>query len=599
MCGLHLIINQQESQSSKPIQQMMEASTHRGPDQSGWCNPYHGTYMAGNRLKTLDLGEAANQPVATPDGKGTLVWNGALYNYQDLRNELLNLGYVFQSQSDSEVLLFWLHHHGLAGIRRLRGMFSLAYSDLRNKQVIVARDPFGMKPLYYSKAGESWVFSSESRPILASGFVKPTFDSHQYHPYFYLRHSLPDRSFYHSIRQVLPGTALVIDNHGRKVNAINLNSSEPSIGQPSTQNVKDLLLDAVLTHFHADVPVGMILSGGMDSSLLYHLWFKQTGTPLFTFTAGFEKKYKKAYPDASYSRALASKYHGEHQEVLIRPEEVLANWENYIADLDQPVGDSAGFLTWMIAKEAKKKVKILISGAGADELFGGYNRHKAYIRFLSHPSFWHRIAKLPLRFPPALRLLEKLRSSISQDPFLTYLNFASLAPLPEALKQQVWTYFPKNLAPYKSALEWDRTVYLVNDILKIHDNANMAHGIEGRAPYIDWPLIRLSSNLPEEMHREISSKKWLREILQEEGLSKITKRKKLGFGLPLKEWIRDHQGFRDYLFRTLVDFGKSEGGALPSEMRNMSLNPSLFANTAFLQLWNLFVLASWKKHHKL
>ncbi len=599
MCGVHLIINQKNFKDQRPIQEMMQCAAHRGPDQSGWTNLFPGSFLAGNRLKTLDLGNAANQPIITADGKGVLVWNGALYNYQDLRNELLTLGYVFKSQSDSEVLLYWLYHYGLEGTRSLRGMYALVFADLRSKKVTIARDPFGMKPLHYARVGQTWLFSSETNPILASGIISPKLDTRQYEPYHYLRHSFPDQTFYSKIKQVLPGTALVIDESGKKVNALHIRPSKGKLSTPSVGQVKEMLVDAVLNHFHADVPVGIVLSGGIDSSLLYHLWYRQTGVPLFTFTAGFEKKYRKAYPDARFAEALAASYHGEHSEITVRPEDVLGQWEHYIADLDQPIGDSASFLTWMIAKEAKKKVKILVSGAGADELFGGYNRHRAYMRYLNSPNFWMYLANLPINLPSKFRRLAKMKSSISPDPCLTYLNFASLQPISESLKRKIWTFFPKGLPPYKTALEWDRTVYLVNDVLKIHDNANMAHGVEGRAPYIDWPLISLSSHLSEEEHQSLSGKKWLREILREEGLAPILKRKKLGFGLPIKEWLSDHKGFREFLFTTLQEFGHSAGEVLPEEMRNMSLQPSLYVKSSFLQLWNIFVLASWIKQRNL
>jgi asparagine synthase (glutamine-hydrolysing) len=552
--------------------------------------------MAGNRLKILDLGEAANQPVMTKDEKAVLVWNGALYNYQDLRNELLGKGVVFESSSDSEVFIHWLKIFGEEGLERLEGMFSFVFVDKEKEKVIVGRDPFGKKPLYFFHQNNQWIFSSEARAIHHSGIVMKSMDISQYVPYFYSRHSFPDRTFFSGIKQVMPGKVMVFDYSGRQLACIGLKIGEGQRDLPGLRDFREMLLDSVLKNFHADVPVGVILSGGADSSLLLHAWYQETRIPLHTFTAAFDLKYQGKYKDPKFASALAGKYHCAHHEVYISPEIVLENWDGYIASLDQPIGDSAGFLTWMIAKEAKKYVKVLISGAGADELFGGYDRHKAFRYYLKNQVFLKALSKgMRLVSPILPRRIKKMLTGITDTDEGTYLNFSSLQPIPFDKRNDFLAYYPKDTTPYKAAISWDREYFLINDVLKIHDNATMAHGLEGRAPYLNKSLVALSNSLTEQQHLSLEPKQWIKKILEEDGLQDIAGRRKLGFGLPLKEWFRTDQKFREKIFLTVKNFEASSGTDFPEDMRKLARLPEDHVQEGFLQIWNLFILASWKE----
>src|SRR5690606_1419812 len=269
MCGINLVLNYPDL-GEKAIQKMMEATLHRGPDHSSWIKVTSGIYVAGNRLKIYDLGEAGNQPVTTEDGKSLLVWNGALYNYQELKNVLLDKGILFKSQSDAEVLIQWLRIYGLDGVKQLQGMFAFVYVDKENERIIVGRDPYGKKPLYYSHQDQQWLFSSEARAIVQSGLIEKKMDESQYLPYFYSRHSFPDKSFFREVRQILPGQVLVLDFFGHQHVSLKLAVKQEQIPLPNLREFKEKVVDAVVKHFNADVPVGIFLSGGADSSLLLH-----------------------------------------------------------------------------------------------------------------------------------------------------------------------------------------------------------------------------------------------------------------------------------------------------------------------------------------
>jgi len=594
MCGINLVLSYPEAMSERIISNMMDATQHRGPDSSAWLRVDDGVYVAGNRLKVLDLSDNANQPLVTADGNGILVWNGAVYNFQDLRNELLSSGIQFSGGSDSEVLLYWIYQFGVKGFDRISGMFSLVFIDKRTKTILVARDSLGQKPLYYHQDRGKWLFSSELRSLLASAVIPKTWDSRQYLPYFFLRHSYPKETFVVGIHQVKPGEVVLLKFDGTLIGRTSIPVVAAPIPLPDVSSFEELLVDSVLKHFHADVPVGVILSGGADSTLLYQTWFRETGVPLHSYTAVFEQKYQKSYEDFRFAKCIAKKCHGKHHEVVITPADFLRLWPHYVNSIDHPVGDSAGFLTWMIGREASADVRVLIAGVGADELFSGYNRHRAFLQFLRHPRFALKLK----RFFPRLRLLprvvQKAVSGIGLTPSETYMNFAALQPIPSELHDQLSHLFEPKDEPYKAALNWDRDVYLVNDILSVFDNATMAHGIEGRAPYLDTPLVSLSRSLTAEQHYAIAPKKWIKTLLQSQGLAEIAKRKKMGFGLPLKEWFRDNKEFRNEVFSLVKQFEMDYGQDFPVEMRKLAQKPESGVTHSFLELWNIYLLASWR-----
>lgn len=593
MCGINIILGKDPDNR---IQSMMTATAHRGPDHSAYCQVSENLHFAENRLKILDLSDASNQPLWTENKDAVLVWNGAIYNYQDLRNQLIDVGYQFRTNSDSEVLLYWLQHKGEAGLQSLKGMFALAFADLKKNSLIIARDPSGEKPLYYGEENGTWYFSSESKSIQIAKQHRAKIDTDQFPYYFFLRHAHPEHTFLNGIQQFPIGTCWTMDLEGKNRKEDIWSIQTEVRGNPDHTLFEELLKDAVLKNFHAERPIGAMLSGGADSSLLYALWYEETGIQMPTFTVYLEGKLQKKYSDPLFAKRFGKKYPSFNHPVEISLQKIRENWKEYIQSLDQPIGDSAGVLTWILAKEASQQVKVLISGAGADELFGGYNRHKAYLSYLQHPNFWHFLKKSGIaRLLPSD--LEKMVQSIEDSQSLTYIQMAALENLPEGLLKELQLFYPAKADGIKNALDWDRTIYLVNDILKIHDNACMAHGIEGRAPYLDTELIALSLQLSEEKHRELIGKQWIKTSLQKRNLDFIGKRKKLGFGLPLMEWLSDRD-FKEWVFEPIQKMEKEWGNHFPQEMRNLASNPGKARGRQFLQIWNLFLLASWLQENQ-
>lgn len=587
MCGIHLILDSKPSGDSR-IQKMLAASHHRGPDQSGFEQIGGNIWVGANRLKILDLSEKASLPMKSVDGRFILTWNGAIYNYLELREQLIKAGYCFQTQSDTEVLFNWLKVHGEKGLERLNGMFSLVFIDLEKGEILIARDPTGQKPLHFFQKNQDWVFSSESRGVIAGLEFQPRIDAKQLLPYNYYRFSWPGASFFEGIAQMQPGEVLVLDFEGNIHRQTQIALRQGVSGQ--VPNWESLLKASVLRCFQSDRQAGMVLSGGVDSSLIYALWYEQTGTALPAITAHFGKGHEHVFSDFKFAKLLQDKYPCHLEDILITKEVLMANWEEYVLSMDQPVGDGAGFLTWYIAKQIKPQVKVLVSGAGADELFGGYNRHRAFLHYLKNPG----IATLAGQVMAGLGMKEaqKFSTSIAENPTDTFIQMAALYRIPKQQLPDFEKYFPKEEGDLKSALAFDLQFYLVNDILKIHDNACMAHGIEGRAPYLDRDLIAYTRQLSEREMGNNIGKKNLKSLLNARGLHAISNRKKLGFGMPIREWMED-PGFREFVLRPIREMDSAWGNQFSAEMRTLMRKPESLVDTNILLMWNWFILASW------
>ncbi|HSF53668.1 MAG TPA: asparagine synthase (glutamine-hydrolyzing) [Algoriphagus sp.] len=591
MCGIHLIWG--KGANIKSIQALVDATHHRGPDQSAIYSPWNGLWIGVNRLQIMHPGPDADQPFWAPDGNSLLILNGEIYNFQELRSLLSKMGVVFFTQSDTEVLLHYLKFFGQTGLEKLNGMFALIYVDLISKSVLVATDRNGEKSLYYSQNPETLVISSELRGIAA--LLNPAPDWEQVEHYFYFRSPLSGKTFHRGIRSWKPGRYSTIFRHDTfRWDTINAPKEPEEI--PSQKVFRDTLEKAVLNQFHADVPVGILLSGGVDSSLLYSLWYEKTGTPLPAYTIQVEKKYRTKYGDGNAAIRLTKQIPSEHRLIEIDQKVFLENWDDYIQSVDLPVGDSAGFLTWMIGKRAKPEVKVLISGAGADELWGGYQRHAAFSKYWQQHEFWSNWAASFEKLPFG-RDWKKFMSGIRPNPNQTFLNFSALQNPPSELTADYDRIFNPNLPEFKRMLDFDRQVYLVQDVLKIHDNALMAHGIEGRAPYLDAPVLGLWNKVTKP--EILTGKPWIKNILRENDLAWVAERKKFGFGLPLKEWLSEKNELSRRVFASLKNFDNSHGEHFTSPVRQLLQNPEQSGKNHFLTIFNLFLLAEWTKLHRL
>ncbi|MHA7130723.1 asparagine synthase (glutamine-hydrolyzing) [Algoriphagus namhaensis] len=585
MCGIHLIWGKLANEQN--LQLLLDESAERGPDQQMVFSPWPGLWVGVNRLRISDTSSAADQPFWTEDEHAFLIYNGELYNAPELKSLLQTMGQTFKTNSDTEVLLAWLRTFGDKGMSKLKGMYAFLLVNVVTKSILVARDPNGEKPLYFKQGSGSLCISSSAKGL--ARVVGANLDWESLENYAYLRAPRQGHTFFHQVKAWKPNRYSHISNP--TTFRFDYLPKDLDENKASFERFEEVLKAAVERQFQADVPLGMLLSGGADSSLLYAKWYALTGRPLPAYTFEVEKSYRASYPDTSYVDQLRKKFPFEQHQVPVTQEIFLEHWESYLSSLDQPVGDSAGFILWMLARKAAKQgTKVLISGAGADELWGGYRRHEAFAKYLRYKVWWLRLKPLMLRLPLP-RVYSKFFQSILSDEQHTFLNFSALKPVSNELYQDIEREFKPTFSPVKRMLNFDRKIYLVEDLLKIQDQSLMAHAVEGRSPYLDADFIALWKNVNEE--ELLLGKPWVHQSLSRLGLDEITGRDKLGLGLPLAEWFAEQGPFARRAFASIRDLAVNFPKDLPPDILAIAKNPERHVRHEFLLLYNLFLLSDW------
>ena len=621
MCGIHLILDKHQNLPSyEPValEHMLDASSHRGPDHRSMLSLEHGSgrlHLASNRLKIIDPHQRANQPMQMYEGRYNLCFNGTIYNYFELRNQLLGEGVQFHTQSDTEVLLHMLVRQGKDALSKLNGMFTLAFYDAQEEKLLIARDRFGMKPLYYFQDENFLVFSSEARSLINSGMVRKQLRKEAIAEYLYFRYVRPPATFFEDIYQFPAGCFSEISNGGDVQPQSFVPEAEArEIPEAEVlQDVEERLTDAVLRHLVADVNCGLFLSGGVDSTLLLALIKVQGAHPVPTFSV-VNSKEDASYgtQDYQYAARAAAMYGRKHYELTLSADMLPGHADRFINAIDQPVGDSAAFLTYLLSAEVKKVAGVALSGAGADELFGGYHRHRAFQQYLRHyrwlmksEGMIRNVSKLlPVGFAHPLRkqfrLLSKLGNSLHKDPAHTFQHFISRQAF--AAPGDVWPAaaggegadFETYWLDY--ALKHDLGHYLPQDVLMLSDNMSMARSLEMRMPYLDLALAGYAQQLPATLKLRHGRKWILKRLLEQKGGKIFCRRSKEGFGLPLGGWLRAEAGAslrselqnREHLLFQYVDY-KPVQRMLRAHMAKRQDHG--------IDLWNLWQLAAWMRLH--
>ena len=568
MCGISFLLDRTGKLGPEAAARMRAATAHRGPD---GCGSYQfgdggpGTvYLGHNRLKIVDLSDDASQPMLSADGRYALVFNGEIYNWRELRAELEVAGVMFRTQSDTEVLLHLLMREGAAALPKLRGMFAFVFYDSAERRALAGRDEHGIKPLFVLEADEGIAIASEPAGLRASELPIGCFEVFQLAPYLQTRFTEGYWTCWRSIFEFEPGVFREYGDTGRGNEFYLTASPVAQVGvrtaEASTVTASLLLKQSLTRHLAADVPVGLWLSGGVDSTLLLAL-ARETGreVPCFSIALRAEEG-SFGTEDRRYAREAAKLFESEYHE-FEASDELLLDTDEALSALSQPIADSSVLLTWWLAKQTSREVKVVLSGAGADEWFAGYNRHQAFRWYERY--HWLLMAGRPLltrvgkRLPSAaeskwrkqLRLAHRFLTHVDVDREKTLLSFISLSPVlleiltPEALLPGDGFHPLEGLCRYRDAsleclLAYDRQRYLPGDILALTDQTAMRHGLEVRTPYLDQDLTAYVSQIPAKELLRHGPKWMLRELLDQRGGQAFTKRSKEGFGLPLTRWLR-------------------------------------------------------------
>ncbi len=584
---------------------------HRGPDSEGTFLD-GGVGIAARRLSIIDL-ETGDQPLANEDGSVHVAQNGEIYNYHELREELAAKGHRFASHGDTEVIAHLYEEYGFDFAARLRGMFAVAIWDARERALILARDRFGIKPLYYRDEAEELRFASELR-ALPRGEVDPE----ALEAYLAFNFVPAPYSIFQGTRKLPPGHLLVwkegqarIDRFARPrpVNADDLRK-EPA--ETLAEELRTRMRDSVRAHLVSDVPVGVFLSGGVDSSLLTALAAEESSEPLRTFTIGFEER---SFDETAGARKVAERYATNHRELVLRPEPELLL--RALAEVfDEPFADSSALPTYLVSQLAARDVKVCLSGEGGDELFGGYYTYSADL--------------LASRFGPIARLArpfaELLPSSNARISFdYKAKRFTRSAHLPPLERHHGWKeiftpdmrtelrsrrgdFDPVDLLRERYAeteqaellarlQDVDLGIPLVDDLLVKTDRSSMAHSLEARVPFLDTKVTSLALALPRRLKVSGLKKKILLRRAAEPLLPReVVHGKKRGFSIPAAAWLRGElEPFaREVLAPEVL---RRQGFFAPEVVAGLLERHVARKEDLSRQLWGLLAFTLWYEGH--
>ena len=617
MCGITGFTTKNWSAPPERIREAAATLIHRGPDQQGifQSNLFS---MGATRLKIIDL-ESGNQPILTEDGDTGIVFNGEIYNHLELRAELEKLGHSFASHSDTETVLRAFLQWDKDCFSRMRGMFAVALWTKSAKRIVLARDRMGIKPLYIARIAEDLFFGSELKALFAHPEIDRRLSLRGLDCYLALNYIPCPWTLVDGIEKLPPGDWLEWTDGTISTGSywrLPFGVSENGTLESAKEELDSLLQDAVQEHLISDVPLGVWLSGGIDSSTILHYAAKASSSRLKTFSISFRGR---SFDETEYVHRAAKQYGTDHQELDLTPEEDLRGAiEEFAYFSDEPSADAGALPVWFLSKLSKTKTTVALSGEGADELFGGYltyraNRLAARARLL--PRSISQLALAGFRYWPVSdekisfeykvkrflegTLMPPARAHIYWNGTFSDVEKYSLLKkkLPSSLNQILAELdglppSPDDLAPY---LWFDQKYFLADDILTKSDRMSMAHSVEVRPPFLDHRIVEFAAKLPASLKiRGTQQKFLLKELMKDKLPPEILQRRKIGFDIPAHEWLR---GPLRSLLVDALDHGAAEYGELfRTDVIDTYLRLHLErkANVGY-HLWGLLVLFLWMK----
>ncbi len=619
---------------------MAGALRHRGPDGQGiWADAESGVTLGHARLSIIDLSPAGAQPMASASGRFVLTYNGEIYNAAELRAELERKGHVFRGHSDTEVMVEGFAEWGLsATVERLVGMFAFAVFDRSTRVLTLGRDRLGIKPLYWGRANGRIVFASELKALATLPDWAPEIDRQALSAYLCTGYVPAPSSIYQGIEKLEPGMLLEIDGKGETRGQAYwslLEIAERGQAAPldlSEGDARDrldaLLTEAVTGRMVADVPLGVFLSGGIDSSTVTALMQANSETPVRSFSIGF---HEEGFDEAKYAKQVAAHLGTDHTELYVTAEQVRAVVPKLPEIYDEPFGDSSQIPTFLLSEMTKQHVSVALSGDGGDELFAGYNRYgqglrvARMLRLLPRPAavalacslravpptMWDRLFDmLPRRFRPGLPgdKLQKLADVMSDDATGYYraliaqwagawsLVKGASAPDQAAFSEDIRQRFGDELSWMQYA---DSVTYLPDDILTKVDRASMAVSLEARVPLLDHRVVEFAWQLPEHLKMRGGQGKWLlRQVLHKYVPKALVERPKMGFGVPIDAWLRGP--LKDWAADLLDPAAMAKAGLFdPQPIQEKWAEHQSGRRNWQHFLWNVLMFEAWRRAQRI
>jgi asparagine synthase (glutamine-hydrolysing) len=553
---------------------MAAAIAHRGPDDEGFFETVTqtGQYRVGlahRRLSIIDM-STGHQPLGNEDGSIQIVFNGEVYNFQALRAELEAYGHRFATHSDTETIVHAYEEWGDDCVMKFRGMFAFAIWDVPRDRLLLARDRFGKKPLFLMESNDSLLFASEIKSLLAFPGVSACVDTNAVWDYLAYRYVPAPATLFSEVRKLMPGSLAVWEKG--KLTEKRYYHPPDQLPCQKTKNLDDpvgafleKLDESVAIRMISDVPFGAFLSGGIDSSAIVGLMSRHLSMPVKTFSVGFSES---AYSELGYAKIIAKQFKTDHHELTVSQEHLMQHLLTLVRFRDAPVAEPSDIPIYLLAKEARKTVKMVLTGEGSDEFLGGYPKHvfEGYVRpyqmlpsFMRHGLLEPLIGALPYRFRRAKTALINLGLDRFDERMPRWFgalspherdSLAALRPMTNKLRN-VQFDTPDNNSPLRRILYFDQTSWLPDNLLERGDRMTMATSLEARMPFMDHELAAFVSSLPDEYRVRGQMTKWiLREAMKRLLPTEILGRPKVGFRVPVNEWFR--KGMRDYLYDHLT-----------------------------------------------
>ena len=604
MCGIAGFTHRDGPPNPDILARAASSIQHRGPDQQGFFRS-HSISLAAVRLKILDL-TGGDQPI---QHKQTVIaFNGEIYNFRDIRRELESLGHSFSSHCDTEVVLHAFLEWDTACFRRLNGMFAIALWDERDRRLVLARDRLGIKPLYYHNRGEIH-FGSELKAILAHPAVPRDIDSTALSHFLSLNYIPHPRTLLAGIQKLAPGHFLDWSNGVAHIEPYwQLEFKPQPISLEDAKRQLDFLLDrSVREHLLSDVPLGVWLSGGLDSSAIVHYATRHFPGKLKTFSVSFEGR---SFDESPFFREVAKAYDTDHHEFDLSPnEDLLSTIENISYFSDEPSADAGALPVWFLSQMSRRHVTVALSGEGADEVFGGYTTYLA-----DRYAAWLRLIPAPLRrvmLATAHALLPVSDDKIGFEYKVKRFLEGSLLPPVEAhlfwngacstdqkralLKADPAAPLPQADGSLNSVIQLDQCLYLPEDILYKCDRMSMAHSLEVRPPFLDHRIAAFAATLPVNFKVRGSTLKYLlRELMRDKLPPSVLTRKKEGFDIPTHHWFRTI--LKPFLLDTVTRHAVEHSGLFHwSAVDRLMQGHFARRINAGYQLWGLLTLFLWMK----
>jgi asparagine synthase (glutamine-hydrolysing) len=622
MCGICGIYNFSQNRGlpadERLLDRMVDKIAHRGPDDSGTF--VHGPVGLGNRrLSIIDLSKG-HQPIFNEDGTIVIVFNGEVYNFQEVRADLIKRGHIFATETDTEMLIHAYEEYGTECVHHFNGMFAFAIWDGNMKRLFIARDRLGIKPLFYSLQNGSLTFASEIKCILERADFERGIDHHALDAYFSLGYVPAPRTIFDGIEKLLPGHLMVCDGDGARIHRywdVSFQQKRGGSEADLCDEFIELMKDSIRLQLISDVPVGVFLSGGIDSSLVVALMKEVTDQPPRTFSIGFDDA---LYDESPYAAQVAAQFHTEHRNFLVKAD-IHEALDRIVDAFDEPFADDGAIPCFHLCRETGREVKVALSGLGGDELFGGYYRYLGFqlSEFarslpLSRLSLWKNlIGKIPENRNGGCGVdrAKRFMGALSLDPCDRYVSY-----LLQMDRERRESFFSKDIRELNGATtvrdelasiyarpaagrEIDRAyyldlmTYLPEDVLALTDRMSMWNSLEVRVPFLDHRLVEFSASLePGVKIRNLAMKYFLRNAARRFLPDSIVKKRKQGFVGPLALWLR--RDLKDYTMEILSEENLKRHGLFNYQTVQQILSEHMTLRRKHETLiWSMLVFERW------